>query len=51
MKYCEICGEEFSTMYRIQYQQPKAWVFVCEDCLLQVKKDNPDYRYGGTWKK
>ena len=50
-KYCEICGKEFSTMYRIRYKEPKAWVFVCEGCLLKVKPNNTHYRYGGTWKK
>lgn len=51
IKYCKICQEDFSTMYRIQYKQPKEWVFVCESCLLSVKTDNPHYTYGGTWKK
>jgi hypothetical protein len=50
-KYCDICQRDYSTMYRIQYKQPKVWVFVCKDCLLKVKHDNPHYRYGGTWKK
>ena len=51
IKYCDICGKDYSTMYRIQYKQQKSWVFVCEVCLLSVKKDNPHYKYGGTWKK
>jgi len=51
IKYCAVCSEDFSTMYRIQYKQPKEWVFVCENCLKQVKEGNPNYRYGGTWKK
>jgi len=38
-------------MFRIQYKQPKKWVFTCEKCLLEVKKDNPYYVYGGTWKR
>jgi hypothetical protein len=50
-KECEACKIEFSTMYRIQYKNPKVWVFVCEKCLLNLKKDNPTYKYGGTWKK
>lgn len=50
IKYCKICEKDFSTMYRIQYETKKEWVFVCKDCLLKVKKDNPQYRYGGTWK-
>jgi hypothetical protein len=51
IKYCKICQKDFTTMYRIQYRQDKSWVFVCKECLLEVKKDNPHYRYGGTWKK
>jgi hypothetical protein len=35
-------------MYRVQYKNPKEWVFVCKECLRDVKKDNPDYNYGGT---
>ena len=50
-KFCEICDKDFSTMFRIQYKQPKKWVFVCESCLLKVKPKNPHYTYGGTWKK
>ncbi|WP_238299974.1 hypothetical protein [Polaribacter irgensii] len=49
-KQCEACKTAFPTMYRIQYTTPKMWVFVCEQCLLRLKKDNPAYTYGGTWK-
>jgi hypothetical protein len=51
VKHCDICKKDFSTMFRIQYQQGKSWVFVCESCLLEVKPNNPFYRYGGTWKR
>ncbi|MEN8764898.1 MAG: hypothetical protein ACN4EF_02535 [Wenyingzhuangia sp.] len=51
IKYCKVCDVDFPTMYRIQYKNPKEWVFVCEACLLKVKKDNNKYRYGGTWKR
>jgi hypothetical protein len=51
IKYCAVCKIDFSTMYRVQYKNPKEWVFVCKDCLLRVKKDNIAYKYGGTWKK
>ncbi len=50
-KYCEICKASFTTMFRIQYRAGKNWAFACESCLISVKKDNPNYRYGGTWKK
>jgi hypothetical protein len=51
MKLCEVCKIDFSTMYRVQYKNPNEWVFVCKECLQQVKKDNTVYKYGGTWKK
>ena len=51
IKHCEVCNVDFSTMYRVQYKTPKEWVFVCKECLKDVKKDNPLYTYGGTWKR
>mgnify|MGYP005855024117 CR=1 FL=1 len=50
VKYCDICSKDYSIMFRIQYKQQQTWVFVCEDCLVNIKRDNPHYRYGGTWK-
>ena len=40
IKHCKVCNVDFPTMYRIQYKNPKEWVFVCEDCLLKVKLTN-----------
>ena len=51
IKHCNVCNIDFSTMYRVQYENPKEWVFVCEGCLLKVKANNSTYKYGGTWKK
>jgi len=51
IKHCNVCNIDFSTMYRVQYENPKEWVFVCEGCLLKVKAYNSTYKYGGTWKK
>ena len=51
IKYCDVCKKEFSTMYRVQYDTSKTWVFVCKNCLLDVKPNNSNYKYGGTWKK
>ncbi len=51
IKHCVICKVDFSTMYRVQYKNPKEWVFVCKKCLTDVKKDNTNYTYGGTWKR
>lgn len=50
-KNCKVCQKTFNTMFRIQYKVDKNWVFVCEACLISVKKNNVFYRYGGTWKK
>jgi len=38
-------------MYRVKYKEGADWVFVCKQCLLNVKKKNPHYKYGGTWKR
>jgi hypothetical protein len=43
-----MCKIDFSTMYSVQYKNPKAWVFVSKECLVDVKKDNIAYKYGGT---
>ena len=51
IKQCAICKVDFPTMYRIQYQNPKELVFVCKECLVDVKKDNTNYTYGETWKR
>jgi hypothetical protein len=51
IKHCNVCKVDFSTMYRVQYKAVKEWVFVCEDCLIKVKENNTNYKYGGTWKK
>ncbi|MDE0966599.1 MAG: hypothetical protein OR998_00705 [Flavobacteriaceae bacterium] len=51
IKHCNICNVDFSTMFRVQFKTPKEWVFVCEECLIQIKKNNSEYKYGGTWKK
>ena len=38
IKHCNVCKVDFSTMYRIQYNYPKAWAFVCKACLIRIKK-------------
>ena len=50
-KYCGLCSVNFPVMYRIQYKNPKRWIFVCKDCLIKVRENNNIYKYGGTWKK
>jgi hypothetical protein len=48
-KICALCKTEHTTLYRIQNQPGKIWIFVCELCRIQ-EKAKPHYRYGGTWK-
>ena len=50
-KLCEICSEEYSTMYRIVIDNSKKWIFSCKSCLEIYKPGNTYYKYGGTWKK
>lgn len=47
-KPCATCKQEHTTLYRVQLQKGKLWVFVCEACCIKAKS-NPHYRYGGTW--
>jgi len=51
IKHCNNCHKDFDVMYRVQYGTLKKWVFICEDCLLNIKPKDPSYRYGGTWKR
>jgi len=48
-KLCALCQMEATTLYRVQVNKGKDWIFVCTDCCNKVKKE-PNYRYGGTWK-
>jgi len=48
-KVCATCQEEYTTMYRIQIQKGKTWIFVCPNCI-EKHKQGVFYRYGGTWK-
>jgi transcription elongation factor Elf1 len=48
-KTCATCGEEESTMYRVQIKKGKDWIFVCKPCC-EEHQSKPEYRYGGTWK-
>ena len=49
-KPCSICNNLVDLRYRIQYQEAGDWVMVCRECWDKVSRDNPNYRYGGTWK-
>ena len=48
-KICALCKAEETTLFRVQITKGKTWIFVCETCCNDVKKQS-DYRYGGTWK-
>ena len=50
-KNCNNCNKESDVMYRVQYDKIKVWTFICKICLEKLKPNNPNYRYGGTWKK
>ena len=50
-KFCALCDIDSNTMYRIIYRHSGDWIFVCKQCLLNVKNNNPHYKYGGTWKR
>ncbi|BAZ44721.1 hypothetical protein NIES4102_17370 [Chondrocystis sp. NIES-4102] len=49
-KLCDLCKDSVMIRYRIQYQKSGDWVMVCPECWQKVSQNNPDYRYGGTWK-
>ena len=49
-KTCFGCKEQKDVLYRCKYQE-MVWSFLCEECLMDVKTQNPNtYQYGGTWK-
>ena len=49
LKACDRCDNLADIRYRVQYQASPDWAMVCRDCWSQIK-DDPQYRYGGTWK-
>jgi hypothetical protein len=50
LKPCNLCRKLVDIRYRIRYREDGDWVLVCPDCWQEVSQDNPNYRYGGTWK-
>ena len=48
-KICALCAKEETTLYRIQIEKGKTWIFVCAACC-DLSKTNQHYKYGGTWK-
>lgn len=50
-KECQQCKTPGDVLYRCRYGEQKAWVFLCQKCLKEVKTVYGDsYQYGGTWK-
>lgn len=49
-KPCDLCGSVADVLFRVRRDAAGEWIFVCEGCHGEVSRDNPDYRYGGTWK-
>jgi hypothetical protein len=50
LKPCEHCQTLSKIRYRIQYDDNNQWYLVCSQCWEILSKNNPNYRYGGTWK-
>jgi len=48
-KICATCKEEHTTLFRVQIQKGKVWIFVCKSCC-EEHREGVYYRYGGTWK-
>ncbi|NJN73242.1 MAG: hypothetical protein HC799_10785 [Limnothrix sp. RL_2_0] len=49
-KNCAHCQKSAAICYRIQSDASHTWQLVCPDCWQAIAKNNPHYRYGGTWK-
>ena len=50
IKLCNRCSQAASVLFRVQYDESGAWIFVCKQCWASVSQNNPFYVYGGTWK-
>ena len=48
-KICALCQKQEITLFRVQIEVGKTWIFVCDDCCNKIK-NQANYRYGGTWK-
>ena len=50
-KECYKCNNQKDVLYRCRYEEINNWVFLCGECLKEVKNTYKDtYQYGGTWK-
>lgn len=50
-KGCNACNDAKEVLYRCRYDDLKDWLFLCGQCLMDVRTRFEDtYQYGGTWK-
>ena len=50
-KDCSRCAEAKEVLYRCRYNEQKGWSFLCEPCLMIMKREHETtFQYGGTWK-
>ena len=50
-KNCDECLRDFDCLFRCKTNKRLKWIFVCRICLTKLKKENSEYKYGGTWKR
>ena len=51
IKECFKCSKQKEVMYRCRYDEIKDWVFLCRNCLKQIKNLFEDtYQYGALGK-
>ncbi|NJN57346.1 MAG: hypothetical protein HC879_07500 [Leptolyngbyaceae cyanobacterium SL_5_9] len=50
IKLCDRCTQSAPVLYRVQVDESREWLFICDRCFLTASQDNPHYAYGGTWK-
>ena len=50
-KNCFKCSDQKDVLYRCRFDAIKNWVFLCGECLKEIKISfEESYQYGGTWK-
>ncbi|MCU0321044.1 MAG: hypothetical protein MUE72_01435 [Chitinophagaceae bacterium] len=38
-KNCSLCKHEVTTLYRVQIEKGKIWIFICTECCNKVKSE------------
>ena len=49
-KLCHKCQRPDQKMFRCRKTKNEDWGFYCKVCMEEIRRDNPEYQYGGTWK-